>query len=51
MRGDSRVDVVTCPLCVRGVSVLGTHEALRDLDHEQEWSPRWVIRTGEWTID
>lgn len=25
----SRIDVVTCPRCIRGVSVLGTHEMLR----------------------
>lgn len=25
----SVIDIVTCPQCVRGVSVLGTHEMLR----------------------
>lgn len=27
--GLSKVDTVTCPLCVRGVTVLGPHETLR----------------------
>lgn len=26
----SVIDIVSCPCCVRGVSVLGTHEMLRD---------------------
>lgn len=30
IRNGSRVDTVTCPSCVRGIRVLGTHEALKD---------------------
>ncbi len=29
VRGNTVVDKITCPLCVRGVHVLGTHESLR----------------------
>lgn len=56
MGGDSDsyitvVDVVTCPRCVRGVSVLGTHEMLRGADGihrpgERLDGPTGTILTG-----
>ena len=35
----SKVDVVTCPLCVRGVSILGAHERLRPVASSPFISP------------
>lgn len=42
MRNNSRVDMVTCPSCIRGLSVLGTHELLRS-DSGRTWEPGVII--------
>lgn len=30
VRNGTDIDIVTCPMCIRGIQVLGTHEMLRD---------------------